>query len=50
MRTGKIFVLVFLFIVVKSFSQTKVLTIEDAFTNRALYPKSMDQLQWIASR
>ena len=49
MRTGKIFVLVFLFIAVKSFSQTKVLTIEDAFTNRALYPKSMDQLQWIAS-
>jgi dipeptidyl-peptidase-4 len=49
MRKWEIFVLVFLLIVVKSFSQNKELTLEDAYTNRALYPKTMAQLQWIAT-
>jgi dipeptidyl-peptidase 4 len=31
-----------------NYAQTKVLTLEDAYTKRALYPKYMSQLQWIA--
>ncbi|MFH0866325.1 MAG: DPP IV N-terminal domain-containing protein [Bacteroidota bacterium] len=30
-------------------AQTKILTLEDAYTKRSLYPKYMSQLQWIAS-
>ncbi len=47
-NTGKIFALILLFISVKSFAQTKTLTLEDAYSKRTLSPKYMNQLQWIA--
>ncbi|MFA5781304.1 MAG: DPP IV N-terminal domain-containing protein [Bacteroidales bacterium] len=48
-RTEKILVLILLFISVKGFAQTKTFTIEDAYAKRTLYPKQMEQLQWIST-
>jgi dipeptidyl-peptidase-4 len=43
----RFFVLIFLLIAANVFTQTKVLTLEDAYGSKALYPKTMKQLQWI---
>lgn len=48
-RTEKLFVLILLFIALNGFSQTKTFTLEDAYTRRTLYPKYMNQLQWIST-
>ena len=45
----RFFVLIFLFIVANVFAQTKILTLEDAYGKRTLYPKTMKQLQWISN-
>jgi dipeptidyl-peptidase 4 len=45
----RITLLVFVFFISQIlFAQTKILTLEDAYTKRALYPKYMSQLQWVA--
>lgn len=42
-----IFVSFFFFFSLISFGQTKILTLEDAYTKRSMYPKYMSQLQWV---
>ena len=47
-RIAKIFLLIFLLLSLKAFSQSKVLTLEDIFAKRSLYPKTLKQLMWVA--
>jgi dipeptidyl-peptidase-4 len=48
-RSSKFYLFILLFISINSFSQTKILTLEDAYGKRILSPKTMKQLQWISN-
>jgi dipeptidyl-peptidase-4 len=48
-KMKRFFVLIFLLIAANVFAQTKILTLEDAYGSKALYPKTMKQLQWIVN-
>lgn len=47
-RIEKIFLLIFLLLSSNVFSQSKVLTLEDIYAKRTLYPKTLKQLTWVA--